>query len=356
VILEEPPDGPGLGGGSPAELQRLVDAADDAALLRAVDALAASRRYDALADLARRCRDAVEVGRQLWGVAEHIDYRLALEGPPSHAGAVLHPGAGRFTLGPLTEVAAGAHRWADLEPHVGDLASRTALAQERVIRGEDLHGAADVDVDLPLRLAAWEPAYALPRYRDREALFPAPTLPAPRAGSQRLAPGARLPRDEAAEALAEVAAAWASQSEGRLAVAAVEGDAQAAVGALAGEAATVALEPSEALGLLQWAGASGGARGRRRGGAAGRFAAWWAAAALCGLPWPEDGAGEALADELGDALGDLEWLRWQRPEVESGWVLRLAVADPIDGLAWAVEAVDAVDDDAAGRPVADEAG
>lgn len=356
MSLEQRPDGPSLGGGSPAELQRLVDAADDAALLRAVDALAASRRYDALADLAQRCRDAVEVGRQLWGVAEHIDYRLALEGPPSHAGAVLRPGAGRFTLGPLTEVAAGAHRWADLEPYVGDLASRTALAQERVIRGEDLRGAGEVDADLPLRLAAWEPAYALPRYRDREALFPAPALPAPREGPRRVVPGARLPRDEAAEALAEVAAAWASQSEGRLAVAAVQGGAHDAVGALAPEAATVPLDAGEALALLQWAGASGGAHGRRRGGAAGRFAAWWAAAALCGLPWPEDGADEALAAELGEALGELEWLRWQREGGDAGWVLRLAVADPLDGLAWAVEATDAVDDGVAGRPVVDSGG
>ncbi len=356
MIDADRPDGPGLGSGSPADLQRLVDAADDAALLRAVDALAASRRYDALADLAQRCRDAVEVGRQLWGVAEHVDYRLALEGPPAYAGAVLQPGAGRFALGPLTEVAAGAHPWADLEPHVDDLASRTALAQERVIRGEDLRGAARVHADLPLRLAAWEPAYALPRYRDREALFPSPSLPAPRGAPRRLTAGARVPRDEAADALAEVAAAWAAQSEGRLAVVAVEGDAYAAVGALAGEAAAVPLAPDEAIGLLQWAGASGGARGRRRGGAAGRFAAWWAAAALCGLTWPEDGADEDLARELGDALGDLEWLRWQRPEPESGWVLRLAVADPLDGLAWAVEAVDAADDATTGRPVAEGAG
>ena len=162
------------------DLIELVGAADEAALLRAVDGLCSTRSWDRLVDLARLCREAVEMGRQLWAVAMHIDYRLALEAPASYAGAVLRPGAGRFTLGPLTEVAAGRHAFADLAPHISDIGSAAAVAQERVLRGEDLRGrTGPVPAELPLRLAVFEPDYALPTYRDREARFPAPATPSP---------------------------------------------------------------------------------------------------------------------------------------------------------------------------------
>jgi ABC-type cobalamin transport system ATPase subunit len=85
------------------ELQGLVDAADVTELLVAVDRLVAGRAWDDLTDLARRCNDAVEYGRQLWPVAMHVDYRLALEAPPAYAGGVLRPGAARFALGPLLD-------------------------------------------------------------------------------------------------------------------------------------------------------------------------------------------------------------------------------------------------------------
>src|SRR5205085_462531 len=66
------------------------------------------------------------------------------------------------------------------------------------------------------------------------------------------------------------------------------------------------VSPSEALRTLAWAGASGGAHARRPGAAAGRFAAWWAGAALTGLleEWPVDAA------TLGDALTRLRWYAW----------------------------------------------
>ena len=44
------------------------------------------------------------------------------------------------------------------------------------------------------------------------------------------------------------------------------------------------LTPAEALAWLAWAGASGGAHGRRRGNAIGRFGAWWVLAALATRP------------------------------------------------------------------------
>jgi len=326
------------------DVQELVDGADPAALLVAVDRLAAARDWDGLVDLAARCRAAVELGRQLWPVATHIDYRLAWEGPARHAAAVLRPGAGRFALGPLTEVAAGSHDWAALAPHLDDPASAGAVAQERVLRGEDLRGRAGPG-ELPLVAQDWEPAYALPRYRDRSAAFPPPgaavRAPAPAAP---VPAGRALPPDDAALALEAVVEIWVAQSGGRARAVCVDGGAAGAVGALlAAEAAGGAaglheLPAADALAVLQWAGASGGAYGPRPGGARGRFAAWWAAAALAGLAWPPD------PDELGDALAELRWYRWAPPGPEAGWILRLAVADPVDGLAWAVDATDRRED------------
>ncbi|MGH8902054.1 MAG: DUF6183 family protein [Egibacteraceae bacterium] len=326
------------------DLQSLVDSADAAALLRAVDGLCAHRQWDMLSDLASRCRQAIDVGKQLWPIAMHIDYRLALEGPASHAAAVLEPGAARFALGPLTEVAAASHDWASLAPHIRDLASAAAVAQERVIRGEDLRGVVDGLVsELPLRLAGWEPNYALPHYRDREAAFPQPetaTRDLHMARLRWMEPASPLGEDPGVQALRDVVETWVTQSSGRACAVIVEGDAEGALGRLLADAgreprAVMApLEPADALAILQWAGASGGAYGRRRGGARGRFTAWWAAAALAGLDWPaEPGA-------IGEAIGELNWYRWAPPELEAGWVLRLAITDPVDGMGWAIEATD----------------
>jgi hypothetical protein len=86
---------------------------------------------------------------------------------------------------------------------------------------------------------------------------------------------------------------------------------------------------------MAWAAASGGAHARRPGGAAGRFGAWWTAAALGGLDWPPD------PDELGDVISELRWYWWDAHEPVTGWQVRLAVWDPAEGLAWALSATDA---------------
>jgi hypothetical protein len=331
------------------ELQSLVDAADPAALLLAVDGLCASREWDLLELLGQRCRQAVEMGRQLWGVAMHCDYRLAWEGPAEHAARTLQHGAGRFTLGPLTEVAASTHDWASLAPHLRDPVIRSTVAQERVLRGEDLAGEADVEMaSLPSSSWPWEPAYALPSYRDRSAKFAEPEAAVRHVPLDEELPGpADWEEDAASDALREVARVWWEQSAGSARAVSVSGDARAALSALRGRgrAGLLRISPGEGIALLQWAGASGGAYGRRPGGAAGRFAAWWTAAALAGLDWPEGAVPSAFADELGAAVGELEWYRWAGPESSGGWALRLAVADPADGLAWAVEAVDHREDD-----------
>jgi hypothetical protein len=345
-------------------MQRLVDTVDVPALLRAVDGYCASRAWDDLVDLASRCRDAIELGRQLWPVAMHIEYRLAYEAPGPYAAGVLRPGAAKFALGPLTEVAASTHAWDELAPGIGDPASSATVAQERVIRGEDLRGRLPAEMaELPLVLQNWEPAYALPTYRDREALFPAPeivgTAPGGSAldgtapgGGDRLGVAGPLPADAATEALRMAVEPWTAQSEGRVATATVDGDAAAAIARLAPAAAVEPISGRDALAWLQWCGASGGAHGRRRGGAAGRFTTWWTLAALSGVPWPhEAGTDGGFADALGSALDELEWYRWapDHGARHDGWHLHLAVHDPVDRLAWAVAAFDHLDDDAAGR-------
>jgi hypothetical protein len=94
--------------------------------------------------------------------------------------------------------------------------------------------------------------------------------------------------------------------------------------------------PAVALAHLAWAGASGGAHGRRPGAAAGRFATWWAAGALTGLldPWPPD------PEVLGARIDDLEWAFWEPEAAPTGWWIGVAVADPRRGRSWALRALD----------------
>src|SRR5205814_8867290 len=91
-----------------------------------------------------------------------------------------------------------------------------------------------------------------------------------------------------------------------------------------------ALTPGDAMAVMAWTGASGGAEGRRRGMAWGRFVAWECAAALAGVE----------IEESGDVVDDLRWYAWDAFGPSVGWALRLAVEDPDNGIAWAVEAVD----------------
>jgi hypothetical protein len=166
--------------------------------------------------------------------------------------------------------------------------------------------------------------------------LPAPATPslepakAPAAASD-------VARDTATNALLDAVRAWTEGSEGRAEAVRVRGDALDAIGALERDRIRIAeLTPSEALRALAWAGASGGAHARRPGAAAGRFAAWWASAALTGLleEWPVD------ADVLGDRLASLRWYAWDSGGTTTGWQLHLATEAPAAGRAWAIAAVD----------------
>jgi hypothetical protein len=329
----------------PLSTAALVDMGDMDGLLVRVDHLCADRDWAGLVDLRDRCRRAVERGHQLWPVASHAEYRLALEGPGREAAGVLVPGAGRFALGPLSEVAASSHTWAELRPWAPRSPEAGMAAHERVVRGEDLVGDDSVDatvLELPLRLQPWEPEYPLATYRPHS--LEVDDVPEPDLGRAVTAPPAGAPAAgagalEATRALEELAMTWRRESNGTVAAVAVVGDAAAAVAALgAAELRTAEVPPAHALALMAATAASGGAHGRRRGMAYGRFSAWWTVAALAGGldDWPFD------PDELGSAAASLRWYRWEPGLPEGGWSLRLAAEDPATGTAWAVEAGDRV--------------
>lgn len=316
----------------------LIELGDLDGLVRHVDRLCDERRWADLLELRDLCRAALERGRQLWPAAAHAEYRLALEAPGRWAAAVLVSGTGRFTLGPLPEVAASTHTWAELAPHASADPTASVAAHERVVRGEDLTGADGIDpfvLELPLALEHWEPAYPLAEYGAHEAAFPLPVVTG-------LEPvdvdaGAVVVDPDATRALVELATTWTTESNGRAEAVAVTGGAPEAVGALGARQARLApVPPSGALAHMAWTAASGGAHGRRRGMAAGRFGAWWALAALAGLLdlWP------VPADELGGAAEDLRWFVWDAGGPDTGWTCRIAVEDGERGRAWALTAND----------------
>lgn len=317
----------------------LVAHGDIDELLRRIDGLCAARDWMGLLDLRDRADRAVERGHQLWPVAHHAEYRLALEAPPDLAARMLVEGTGRFALGPMAEVAAQGHTWRELAPHTSAGPVATLAAHERVVRGEDLRETAGTlapGYELPLVLAPWEPAYAVAHYEAHRADFPAPEWP-------RSAP-IDLPGPEpviedrpSTEALRDLVRAWTTASNGRVTATAVDGDAPSAVRALGVTRASLcAVPPDRAIAMMAWAAASGGARAPRPGAAAGRFGAWWAAATITDLvdDWPVE------PDELGAAIERLDWFLWDDGDTTSGWQLRVAVADPGEGIAWAVSATD----------------
>ena len=308
-------------------------------LIRHVDRLTDEQDWTELVRLRDKAKAAIERGFQLWPAASYAEYRMALEAPGDWAAQMLVEGAGWMALGPLHEVAASTHQWADLTRNPGG-AHALLAAHERVLRGEDLRGQLD-DLpqifDVPAVLQPWEPDYALATYKPDKAEFPSPPAPVP-LPTPFGEPGPRVDDYPVDAALTELAKTWADESNGRLETIAVEGDAPSAVAALGlRRGRMVEITAGEAMAHMAWAAASGGAHGRRRGSATGRARAWWAMTTLTGL----DEAAELHPDDLGQAAAELTWLWWDAAEPETGWSLRLAIADQTDGLAWAINAQDA---------------
>lgn len=317
--------------------QRAIDAievSDVDELLRIVDGLCEISEWDQLVELKQRCREAVGRGKQLWGVEENIRYRLALEAPGRWAGAALNEGVTRFALGPLPEVAASTKTWADLEPYLDDGPWRAVTAAERVVRGD----VAGPIADLPDHLRDWEPRYQLANYKSDKVETPSP--PQVEVSAQPLPVDRPATIDDlhSEGALFDLVQPWVTESNGRYEVATVDGDVASSIRALGLTRARLGeMTAKHALSWMAWAGASGGAHGRRRGAAAGRYGAWWAVATLCDLDWPAD------PDEMGDAAGRLRYFWFDDGSPGTGWGLRLAVSDQSLGLSWAIAAVDSAD-------------
>ena len=308
-----------------------IESSDTDELLRIVDGLCSSRRWDDLIELRHRCAEAVGRGKQVWGVEEHIRYRLVLEAPAPIAGPVVAEGQSRFALGPLPEVAASTKTWVELAPALPPGPERDTVAAERVVRGEDV----DVTIpDLPATLLTWEPAYPTAIYKKDKVEAPAP--PVPDTAEVPLPDVvATIDDSDSLAALGDLVEPWTDQSNGRSQATAVEGDHLAAIAALGMTRARLAtIDAGDGLAWMAWAASSGGAHGRRRGAAAGRYLAWWAVAMLTDLDWPAD------PESLGNAVAGLSWYWFDDGSPETGWLLRLALSSGDLGLSWAIAATD----------------
>lgn len=324
-------------------LDRLVHAVDLDGLVRLVDERCSEEDWEGILRVRDRCLAATrETGRQLWPAATLAEYRLALLAPAEWAARVLDGEAGRFTIGPLSEVAAVRHTWAELAPHLEPVPVALFVAHERAIRGESIDPATVEQlppvIDIPLARRPWEPEYPVSTYTEKGAEHPEPA-PAGELVAVEAPAGAEVLDDDATElALRQLADAWTTGSTGHAEVVCVEGDELAALGALGVRSARIGeITAQDALARLGWAGASGGAHGRRRGMAIGRFSAWWLLGAIGDLhdDWPPtDAQIEAL-------LADLGWFRWDAHEPPGGWRLQLVCVDTSEGVAWAINAGDA---------------
>ena len=322
-----------------SDLDDLIHAGDLDGLVRMIDDRCASANWDGLLRLRDRSRSAVKTGRQLWPAATLAEYRLALLAPARHVAAVLDETdglSGQFTIGPLTEVAAQHHTWDALRSELDPSPRAAFVAHERIVRGELVDADIPDVLDIPLALEGWEPEYAVAVYRDNDADFPAPRLPKDWEEIETTNDAERLD-DDVELAVQQLVEPWLSGSNGTVEVACVEGDVADAIGALGPRRARICeLDVRTSMAWMAWAGASGGAHGRRRGAATGRFGAWWMLGALGDFTddWPVD------PDALGQFANELNWYRWDAFEPALGWTLQLAIEDESEGVAWAISARD----------------
>jgi len=311
----------------------LINRADLDGLVRLIDDYCETRSWHDLLGLRDACKAAVANGRQVWPASTLAEYRLALLAPAEIAVQVVDEEAGRFTMGPLTEVIAQNHQWSELSEFLQPSPSSTYIAFECSIRGQQVNSELFPALESPCMLLPIETKYALAEYHDNEAKFPTPAIP--EMGNAIAVPtsSANVVHDsEASTAIHQLVYAWTTQSNGELRISCVEGSVLNALASLEVHDARLSLLTSgEALAWLAWAGASGGAHGRRRGNALGRDAAWWTVAALTGRTsnWP-------LSDEESiTAVNSLQWFWWDANEATTGWNVQLCVHHADRNRSWA---------------------
>lgn len=322
------------------DLDELVARADLDGLIRLIDATCTHRDWPRLLNIRDSCRGAVRSGRQLWPAATLADYRLALWAPAQWATEVLRSEASRFTLGPLTEVIAQHHSWHELVNYLPYAPQSTFVAYECALRGQIVQESEKLfpALEIPVHCGSWEPTYQLAEYADNEATFPAPRLP-DTLGAEHCSTtaGQRLDDHGISQAAHQLVEAWITQSNGRCATVFTTGDALHALGTLGVTSANLRrLASDTAMAWMAWAGASGGAHGRRRGAATGRFSAWWMLAAL----------GQSLGSwpisnhEANQIAEQWTWWWWDTDEPATGWQLQLVAHNATTDQAWAIGAND----------------
>ena len=320
-------------------LQDLIEASDLAGLTRYVDGVCASRDWGQLTVIRDRCNEAVERGKQVWAIAQFAEYRMALDAPAEMAGTVMSDGRGRFALGPLWEVAASNHRWEDLSEFVTVPTVRAMIAHERSIRGEAVDETS-IDgrvLEIPAAIQPWEPAYPVAEYQSDRATFPDDIFDLPMEWIELPDTVDRDDDDRVCNALLNLVGPWWEDSLGHAEVVTVEGTIEEAIRALGPHRVRETdVGLATALEAMTWAGASGGAHGRRRGTPTGRALAWWVVLEVLGYDEvPDD------LEELGREAAELRWVLWDPGDRVGGWNLHLGIEDPTDGLAWVLSAVDA---------------
>ena len=332
------------------DLDPLIDRADLDGLVRLIDARCATRDWEGLYRLRERARLATQTGRQVWPAATLAEYRLALHGDLEWAARVLHEDGGRFTIGPLTEVIAQNHAWADLAGLLPDGPRRAFVAHERVIRGESIDAASVGDfldvLDVPVEMQPWEPTYPVATYSDQGIEAPSPSdnwrhewidIDADEIFDDMIVEDPFV-RD----ALRSLVEPWTASSVGQAAAVVVDGTANDALSALG--IRTFRLTPittEQALQWLAWCGSSGGCHDRRRGAALGRFGVWWLLAAIGGFTeeWDQLRVEKNLSQEVGDTAQALRWFRYDTGERQP-YELSLVAEDPDNAIAIALRAHD----------------
>ncbi len=321
-------------------LTQLIEGSDLAGLIRAIDGICARREWNELITLRDRCDEAVKRGKQLWAVAQFAEYRLALEAPAELAASVMTDGRGRFSLGPLWEVAASKHTWEDLEPYVEVPTIRALTGHERSIHGDSVDKD-DIDttiLEIPVEIQSWEPTYPTAKYASDRATFPDDIFDIDMTWKDLAEPVGSQPDDEVSDALLALVQPWWEDSQGKAEVVTVDGTIEEAIRVLGPHRVRLAdVSLQTAFEAMTWAGASGGGHGRRRGSPVGRAGAWWVLLELLGYDdVPED------ASSLGREAAGLRWVLWDPGDRIGGWNLHIGVEDPDDGVAWVLSAVDAV--------------
>lgn len=312
-------------------LDGLIRRADLDDLVRHVDATCAARAWDHLVRVRDGARAAVETGRQLWPIATLANHRLALWAPAGFAVRALDDTARTFMPGPVSEILAVHHTWEDLAPHLPPGHDRSLVAHERALRGDRIPDAEKSVLDMPFVLQPWEPAYVPAGYGDDGVDAPAPSLPRPHGTVHRSAHGpVVLDDDDTDTAFRLLMEPWTSQSNGTARCAVVEGGTTEALSLVDDTVRVAIVTPAEALSLLAWAGASGGAHGRRRGLATGRSNAWWFLASFAGIT----GARPFTPDELGAVVSSLRCAVFAGAEdaPDADWSVRLVLEDPHEGV------------------------